>query len=46
LYYATGIVASGKYRDVIAVGISGNNSENIQIRVYYVYGSGENPTNY
>jgi type I restriction enzyme M protein len=42
LYYATGIIASAKYRDVIAVGIAGDSKDNIQIKVYYVYGSGEN----
>ena len=41
LYYATGIIASGKYRNVIAVGIAGDSKDNIQIKVYYVYASGE-----
>lgn len=41
LYYATGMIASGKYRDVIAIGIAGDSDEAIELRVYYVYGSGE-----
>lgn len=41
LHYATGIIASAKYRDVIAIGISGDCAETIKIQVYYVYGSGE-----
>ncbi len=41
LHYATGMVASGKYNEVIAIGISGDSEESIELRVYYVYGSGE-----
>ena len=41
LYYATGMIASGKYRDVVAIGIAGDSDEAIELRVYYVYGSGE-----
>ena len=41
LYYATGMIASGKYHEVIAVGIAGDSDEAIEIKVYYVYGSGE-----
>lgn len=41
LYYATGIVASTKYREAIAIGIAGDSDEAIELRVYYVYGSGE-----
>ncbi len=41
LYYATGVIASGKYNEVIAIGISGNSDKAIEIKVYYVYGSGE-----
>lgn len=41
LYYATGMIASGKYRDVIAIGIAGDSDEVIELKVYYVYGSGE-----
>lgn len=31
-----------KYQDVIAVGVAGDNTENVQIEIYYVYGSNEN----
>lgn len=41
LYYATGMIASGKYHEAIAIGISGDCKETIEIKVYYVYGSGE-----
>ena len=41
LYYATGMIASGKYHEVIAIGIAGDSDEAIEIKVYYVYGSGE-----
>jgi len=41
LYYATGIIASGKYHEAIAIGIAGDSDETIEIKVYYVYGSGE-----
>lgn len=41
LYYATGMIASGKYSEVIAIGIAGDSDEAIEIKVYYVYGSGE-----
>jgi len=41
LYYATGMIASGKYSDVIAIGIAGDCDDSIELKVYYVYGSGE-----
>jgi protein-L-isoaspartate O-methyltransferase len=41
LYYATGMIASGKYHEVIAIGIAGNSNNAIELNVYYVYGSGE-----
>ena len=41
LYYATGMVESGKYHEVIAIGIAGDSDEAIEIKVYYVYGSGK-----
>lgn len=41
LYYATGIIASGKYREVIAIGIAGDKDDAIELKIYYVYGSGE-----
>lgn len=42
LYYATGIIASGKYREAIAIGISGDSEDTIKLQVYYVYGFGSN----
>ena len=42
LYYATGMIASGKYGEVIAIGIAGDSDEDIKIQVYYVFGSGKN----
>ena len=42
LYYATGMIASGRYKEVIAIGIAGDSDEDIELKVYYVYGSGEN----
>ena len=41
LYYATGMIASGKYREVIALGIAGDKDDAIELKIYYVYGSGE-----
>lgn len=41
LYYATGMIASGKYREVIAIGIAGDSDNAIELKAYYVYGSGE-----
>lgn len=42
IYYAQNMIASEKYSEVIAIGIAGDNAENVKIGVYYVYGSGEN----
>ncbi len=39
LYYATQMIDSDKYDEVIAIGVAGNDKENIEIQVYYVYGS-------
>ena len=41
LHYATGMIASGKYHEVIAIGIAGDSDDAIEMKVYYVYGSGE-----
>lgn len=35
------MIASGKYHEVIAIGISGESDDSIELKVYYVYGSGE-----
>lgn len=39
IHYAQCAILSKKYNDVIAIGIAGDNSENVKIEVYYVYGS-------
>lgn len=41
LYYATWIIASWKYKEAIAIGIAWDSEENIEFKVYYVYGSSE-----
>ena len=35
LYYATGMIASGKYHEVIAIGIAGDCEDSVEIKVYY-----------
>lgn len=39
IYYATQMIASGKYKEVVAVGVAGNSTEDVAIDVYFVYGS-------
>lgn len=39
IHYAQCAILSKKYTDAIAIGIAGDNRENVQIEVYYVYGS-------
>ena len=41
LYYARSIIASGKYHEAVAIGIAGDSEENLQICVYFVWGSSE-----
>lgn len=41
LYYATWIIASWKYSEAIAIGIAWDSADEIDIQVYYVYGSGQ-----
>ena len=41
LYYAKGMIASGKYRNVIAIGVAGDSEYAIDVKVYYVYGHGD-----
>ena len=40
LYYATGMIETWKYNEVIAIWIAWDSKENTEIQVYYVYGSG------
>lgn len=39
LYYATQMIASEKYDEVVAIGIAGDDEESVDISVYYVFGS-------
>lgn len=39
IHYATSAIASGKFSEVIAIGVAGDNEENVTINVFYVYGS-------
>ncbi|MGX0167477.1 type I restriction enzyme M protein [Staphylococcus hominis] len=39
LYYARNMIKSNKYTEVIAIGIAGNNKEDIEININYVFGS-------
>lgn len=38
IHYAQCAIMSKKYSEVIAIGIAGDNSENVSIEVYYVFG--------
>lgn len=42
LNYARCMIDSKKYKEVIAIGIAGDDEENVAIEVYYVYGSSIN----
>lgn len=40
--YAHSMIASGKYSEVIAVGVAGDDESNVTLSVYYVFGSATN----
>ncbi len=42
IHYAQCAIKSKKYHEAIAIGIAGDNKENVEIQVYYVFGSGDN----
>lgn len=42
LNYARFVIASDKYKEVIAIGVAGDSEENVTINVYYVFGSAPN----
>ena len=42
LHYARVVIDSGKYHEAVAVGVAGDNEENVTIKVYYVFGSAPN----
>ncbi|MBC1623447.1 N-6 DNA methylase [Listeria welshimeri] len=43
IYYAQNMIGSGKYSEVIAIGISGENEEDTEISIYYVFGANVPP---
>lgn len=43
VYYAQNMIASDKYSEVIAIGIAGNAKDDVEIEVYYVFGSSAEP---
>lgn len=42
LYYGRNMISSGKYNEVIAIGCAGDKPSNVEFKVYYVFGFGEN----
>ena len=42
IHYATGIIKKKAYKEVIAIGISGDSKDNIKVSAYYVFGSNFN----
>lgn len=43
LFYAQNMISSGKYEEVVFVGVAGDNAENVELKVYYVFGSSTHP---
>ncbi|MCL2086297.1 MAG: SAM-dependent methyltransferase [Oscillospiraceae bacterium] len=43
VFYARNMIRSGKYDSVVAVGVSGDTSENLKVVVYYVFGFDAEP---
>ena len=39
IYYSTQMIASGKYKEAIAIGVAGDNNENVIFDIYYIFGS-------
>lgn len=39
IYYAQNMIASEKYHEVIAIGCAGDDADNVEIGVYYVFGA-------
>ena len=39
LYYANRMIDSDKYNEVIAIGVAGESEKDVEIAIYYVYGS-------
>ncbi|MDR1032627.1 MAG: SAM-dependent methyltransferase [Candidatus Nomurabacteria bacterium] len=42
IYYAQRMIASDLYKEVVAIGVAGDNAENTKIAVYYVFGPSNN----
>jgi type I restriction enzyme M protein len=43
VYYAQNMIASGKYHEVIAIGVAGDSQDDLSIAVYYVFGISAEP---
>jgi len=41
--YAQSVIASGAYKEVIAIGIAGDDENNVELQVYYVHSQGLQP---
>lgn len=39
IHYATQIIASGKYKEAVAIGVAGEDKKNVVFDIYYVFGS-------
>lgn len=39
IHYATQIIASGKYKEAVAIGVAGDHNKNVVFDIYYVFGS-------
>lgn len=42
LHYSRAMIDSGKYEEVIAVGVAGDSEDNVNMKIYYVFGAGTN----
>lgn len=43
IYYAQNMIASEKYNEVIAVGVSGYSNDSVELEVYYIFGKNTKP---
>lgn len=43
VYYARNVIASKKYNEAVAIGVSGEDEQNIEISVYYVFSAKGDP---
>jgi hypothetical protein len=41
IHYANCMIDNGKFHEVIAIGIAGDDTKNIEVKVYFVFGKGE-----